>query len=1251
MYGSGSAKLPNEKSGKEASHGEHSASSGKEGATTQFPGTATSNPTPPARPQAQYDASTASIKSGVLGSGLEESQLTSETANTSHTADASKDPITYPTGTESNDYSDQAERRVDPELSSKRGEETAAVGQTSTYRSSSFAKGDKTSHVIDREPSRLITQRQAQNINSPASATGAGYTGSSYTEENTSAPDRAFTGAAGVTAREGTRVVGSRESIPAQNPKAESNNPYSASRLDPRVDPHAKPSSIAKASAAGAFVTSAKEPAGDVGGYASSTDNRGLSSAKTTAEPFDGPKGTSQPLQGPKGTAEPFDDVQETPQRSQTKGAEPLDGLKDASWSLKDEDQCQTLVGAMPGAFEYGTDTVESSYHDPVPQDKASYYDFGSSITGGSTTDPTQGPKGTAESSDDLEAPSWPLKDQDQHQASAGTMPEGLGHQDNTVETRSHDVPQTEAVPDKFGSSQPVQQKESRTSNVGKSPGAGGASEPNQTVYSGTGTSDTNIPMDESHKGRNAGVIGAVVGALGLGGYAAKKHAEDRPERPTAGSRRESIPTTTYPPGTGLDDRRYPEAPVGGLGAASSRGQDLGAAPFTEARSQPSTTRNAPGTGLADRPYPQEHEGVFAATRSGAQDSKAAPSTGASSQPSTTPYVTKTEPTAATGSMRGPSTSTPASTAVDRSEESHIGRNTANGGATAAGTGAIGAHEHTKHRAEKSSTATSDYIARDKSEESYTGRNTAIGGAPAAGAGAVGAHEYPQPQAERPSTGMPNSNANAKPENGQFSSNMAIGGAAAVGAGAIGAQEYSLHQAEKETQERLEAGKAHQKAMDESRRAAEKEQKAHEKALATEEKKAEKEHEKAMHKEEKKAEKDHEKAVKKEEKEYEKEHMMAMKTADKRQKEHEKELAKQEKEAEKEAEKRRGSDEKDKKKHGLLGLFHRRRDSKGSEVGCDEDDHTGVKTAAGVEVAGAAGAGAQEHEKRHVLGLPHHEVKNKLHKDPPPGLYSGDSATPAYADYAVKENDHPGAQTAMGGYTAPAPDHDEEKYAGVAGAGASGTYTMADRPRGGRDADALPGAYRDAPTKGYASQVTGGTGTTALAHGDRGSGADDAAYQAMGGSRTTASAKGDQGFNGSHTGGTTTSPPGTTDMTGERGEGISATNRPRAPSGVTYGDLPHGYASQVTGDTGTTALAEGGSKGKDISLHSDGRRYYADGRPVDEAEESENVKHRSEGGTVGKVLEKLHLRKGSSTSASAGSPGVSEQQQEGRRAL
>lgn len=200
-------------------------------------------------------------------------------------------------------------------------------------------------------------------------------------------------------------------------------------------------------------------------------------------------------------------------------------------------------------------------------------------------------------------------------------------------------------------------------------------------------------------------------------------------------------------------------------------------------------------------------------------------------------------------------------------------------------------------------------------------------------------------------------------------------------------------------------------------------------------KKLEKEHikeEKAHEKEIEKEQKHHQKELEKEQKHHQKEVEKEHKALAKEEKKHHHDVEKEEKKhhhgVEKEEKKHHDDEDKTEKKHGgILGLFKRDKtddELKREEVGRKyaEDDHTNVPSMAEV--------GMSEKEK-HALAKEHDHQRNRLHKDPPAGYYE-----------QVAQNDPS---------QAPAPHGDTP--------------------------------YAEAPSKGYASQVTGGTGTTALAQG------------------------------------------------------------------------------------------------------------------------------------------------------------------------
>jgi hypothetical protein len=169
MYGSGSAKPPIEEPGKKARLRQHSAPSDKENMNTNTKTSSSdtvtaAGPNPSTRPQVQHDASTASIKSGMLGHGSGEPQLHQESVNSPQPTDPFRSPITYPKRTEFDDQSLNVERRVDPEFTQTEEEETAAIGQTSSYRSYPLATGDKTSPLPEREHSQPRSHHQQKRL-------------------------------------------------------------------------------------------------------------------------------------------------------------------------------------------------------------------------------------------------------------------------------------------------------------------------------------------------------------------------------------------------------------------------------------------------------------------------------------------------------------------------------------------------------------------------------------------------------------------------------------------------------------------------------------------------------------------------------------------------------------------------------------------------------------------------------------------------------------------------------------------------------------------------------------------------------------------------------------------------------------------------------------------------------------------------------------------------------------------------------
>lgn len=250
----------------------------------------------------------------------------------------------------------------------------------------------------------------------------------------------------------------------------------------------------------------------------------------------------------------------------------------------------------------------------------------------------------------------------------------------------------------------------------------------------------------------------------------------------------------------------------------------------------------------------------------------------------------------------------------------------------------------------------------------------------------------------------------------------------------------------------------------------------------------------------------------------------------KEQKAHDKAIAKEEKAHEKAMAKEEKKHEKDEgKKGGLLGFLHRNREDKEEKKLEREDDHTGTKTAAGVGAVGAAGAAGYEADKHHD----EHE-RNRLHKDPPAG----------YGQTSTASTNDPMAGTGR--------DHHYGRDAGLAGAGGVGAYETDKHLRHGDDTMGANTGY-DQSTTGYDQPTSGTTGTTGTGkdhHYGRDAGIAGAGAGGLGAYEAEKHHRKDESTPGASTGG----------------------------HQIPYRDPPtKGYATQVTGGTGTTALADGDS--------------------------------------------------------------------------
>ena len=563
-------------------------------------------------------------------------------------------------------------------------------------------------------------------------------------------------------------------------------------------------------------------------------------------------------------------------------------------------------------------------------------------------------------------------------------------------------------------------------------------------------TPKESTPKDPHHYGRDAGLATAGTGAAGLGAYEAKKY-HDQPETPVRVSQQQTHASPGGPPDRMSLPGHDRNTSKGTLDDATASLLARNAA-LKEAGSKHA---NQPQTGYQDQPSklsentPERghHYGRDAGLAAGAGGLGVGAYEAKKYHDPKESQVTQRQPdqplVGAGHSAVSQRTAKPSHYPEhglrregNPDESSHAGRNTALG-AAGVGAGAYGAHELTRHDNKGENWPLKD---TNEPQQSRYPEQGSYGQMPLRGDDRV-AHEEPEKQ-------------------GHTARNAALGGTAVAGAGAYAGHELSQHEAEKLEKQQFADQKARQKEIAAEQaaqqksldKAAAKEAHQQEKQLAKEEKHAEKDAAKA--------EKKHEKEIAAQEKEREKQEKQAQKDAAKAEKAHEQEVAALEKEREKQAnQQQREAEEAEeaKKKHSK------------------ELEAAGVGAAAGAATAGAVHHGhpnesqerppvdsqgnlidtpergsidSDEKKKHGLRGLLHkiahpgekdeertpdsppssdHHDRQKLHKDPPQG-FTSDGQTPAYADYPVKEGDHPGARTISGGHTAPDAANDPTRY-------------------------------------------------------------------------------------------------------------------------------------------------------------------------------------------------------------------------------
>lgn len=752
----------------------------------------------------------------------------------------------------------------------------------------------------------------------------------------------------------------------------------------------------------------------------------------------------------------------------------------------------------MPGSFPGDDENPYRTAHiDPRVDSKPSSPALSAAKSSVQATQPSTGTKVERRSSPD---PSLQKETDDSHKGrNAGIGAAALGALGlGGYKAKKHDEEKANAT------SAPSDQPPRPTTTDTRTPSSKTANAPNSTTVQiapdskeSPSTTDKSLTTKSSdnekdhHYGRDAGIVGAAVGAVGLGSYETKRQSDQK--NSDAG---EQGPGPLGINATPSSQDTKPSDIVG-----QARMDMAGPGGLDDQRYDPSGTskQHITPVGTFDRPQrdpvlqgtPSTHSGLERDTHHHGRDAGLAAGVGAAglgAYETKKTYDSQTQPSAQRTSRENLEHEGPLSAGAPPDQMSLPRHNRGDSKSTLDDATATllrrnadverspsrSASEGTQKPAQAEGGVDAgieppsypnpifrqeEATQQQDKEDDHTARNTAIGAA-SLDAGAYGAKklsDLSEPDQLRADSQVPGSqsddwplkdssateaasippsystdsydkaNERAQPPEkyDHTARNAALAGAAGVGAGAYAGHEYSQHEAEKLEKERVKQQKAHEKELEKEQT---QQQKASDKAAGKEAKK----HEKEVAKEEKHAKKEAAKAEKK----HEKEIAAQEKEQEKFGRAHEKEIADQEKEREKVEKAREQEALEAEKRHSkevgiVAGEIPEEQKAPTSPSNKSVSSHGEEKKRHGLRRVLHKIAHPSEKEEDQVPDSPsssHHEGRHKLHKDPPKGRYSGDDQTPSYADYAVKENEHQGAQTIRGGYTAPDVSEDPNKY-------------------------------------------------------------------------------------------------------------------------------------------------------------------------------------------------------------------------------